>query len=106
MQEARSKFVVEMEPKDAMLIDPSDGYLSPEGTAVLHFRRSSASASTGRINCKVYYCKEDEVCLYQPLVFEVPFQEEIPGAAPSEITLAYLVKPKASTSSLQLSITR
>ncbi|KAG8648320.1 hypothetical protein MANES_09G177500v8 [Manihot esculenta] len=53
-KEARSKFIVETEPENAVLIDPSDGFLSPEGTAILHFRRSSASASTGRINSKVW----------------------------------------------------
>lgn len=53
MQEARSKFSVETEPETAVLVDPSDGYLSPEGSAILHFRRPSPSASVGRINCKV-----------------------------------------------------
>lgn len=49
---------------------------------------------------QVYYCKEDEVCLYQSLTFEVPFQEVIPDAAPVEIMLPYVVKPKTSTDSL------
>lgn len=53
MQEARSKFSVETEPETAVLVDPADGYLSPEGSAILHFRRPSPSASVGRINCKV-----------------------------------------------------
>ena len=39
-----------------MLIDPSEGYLSSGGTASIHFKRSDASPSMGRINCKV--------CLY------------------------------------------
>ncbi|XP_050225291.1 protein SUPPRESSOR OF QUENCHING 1, chloroplastic [Mercurialis annua] len=105
-KEARSKFTVETEPEMSVLIDPLDGYLSPEGTAILHFRRPSASASTARINCKVYYCKEDEVCLYESLLFEVAFQEEASDTTSSEITLAYTVKPKASTNSLQLPISR
>lgn len=54
MQEARSKFSVETEPEEAVVIDPLDGYLSPEGSAVVHFRRTSPSASMGRINCKVW----------------------------------------------------
>ncbi|KAL6132788.1 hypothetical protein ACLB2K_065027 [Fragaria x ananassa] len=105
-KEARSKFSVETEPETAVLVDPSEGYLSPEGSAVLHFRRPSPSASVGRINCKVYYCKEDEVCLYQSLLFEVPFHEEVPESNPEEITLAYLVKPRTSTNSLQLPAAR
>ncbi|KAJ4719324.1 NHL repeat-containing protein 2-like [Melia azedarach] len=103
-KEARSKFSVDVEPENAVVIDPSDGNLSPEGLASLHFKRMSPSASTGRISCKVYYCKEDEVCLYQSLLFEVPFREEVPDSNPAEITLAYVVKPKTSTSSLQLPV--
>ncbi|XP_058189990.1 protein SUPPRESSOR OF QUENCHING 1, chloroplastic isoform X7 [Rhododendron vialii] len=105
-KEARSKFSVEIEPENQVVINPVDGYLSLEGFASLHFRRSSPSASMGRINCKVYYCKEDEVCLYQSLSFEVPFQEVIPDSKPAEIALTYLVKPKTSTGSLQLPVAR
>ncbi|XVF31476.1 hypothetical protein REPUB_Repub16aG0149400 [Reevesia pubescens] len=101
-KEARSKFTVDIEPENAVSIDSLDGFLSPEGSATLHFRRSSSSAFTGRINCKVYYCKEYEVCLYQSLLFEVPFQEEVPDSKPAEIKLVYDVKPKTSTNSLQL----
>ncbi|XP_057961309.1 protein SUPPRESSOR OF QUENCHING 1, chloroplastic [Malania oleifera] len=104
-KEARSKFIVEIEPENTVFIDPLDGNLRPDGSAVLHFKRSSPSAFMGRINCKVYYCKEDEVCLYQPLAFEVPFGEEVPDSMPSNISLAYMVKPRASTS-LQLPVAR
>lgn len=103
-KEARSKFSVDVEPENVVIIDPLDGNLSPEGSAVLHFRRMSPSASIGRISCKVYYCKEDEVCLYKPLLFEVPFQEEVPNSPPAEITLTYAVRPKISTNSLQLPV--
>ncbi|KAG8472641.1 hypothetical protein CXB51_034573 [Gossypium anomalum] len=101
-KEAQSKFTVDIEPENAVSIDPLDGKLSPEGSTKLHFRRSTSSAFTGMVNCKVYYCKEDEVCLYQSLLFEVPFQEEDPQAKPADIKLVYDVKPKASTNSLQL----
>lgn len=101
-KEARSKFNVETEPESALSIDPYDGYLSPEGFASLHFKRSSPAASLGRISCKVYYCKEDEVCLYKSLLFEVPFREEVSENSKAEITLAFEVEPKTSTSSLPL----
>ncbi|XP_038878874.1 protein SUPPRESSOR OF QUENCHING 1, chloroplastic [Benincasa hispida] len=101
-KEARSKFNVETEPESALSIDPSDGYLSPEGFASLHFKRSSPTASLGRISCKVYYCKEDEVCLYKSLLFEVPFREEVSEMSKAEVTLAFEVKPKTSSSSLPL----
>ncbi|XP_020212147.1 protein SUPPRESSOR OF QUENCHING 1, chloroplastic isoform X2 [Cajanus cajan] len=99
-KEARSRFSVDIEPEDAVNIDPLDGSLSPEGSATLHFKRSSNSASMGRINCKVYYCKEDEVCLYQSLLFEVPFREGVSNPAKADVTLAHIVKPKTSTSNI------
>ncbi|KAJ0037393.1 hypothetical protein Pint_22657 [Pistacia integerrima] len=136
------------------LLDPLYGNLSPEGSAVLHFRRLSPSASIGIISCKfnslafntntrgifsnhknnliqaccpvatlqahgsslmfsmyvvhsldilkVYHCKEDEVCLYESRLFEVPFHNEVPDSTPAEITPAYAIKPKISTTGLQL----
>ncbi|KAM7478487.1 hypothetical protein LguiA_026700 [Lonicera macranthoides] len=162
-KEAQSKFSVEIEPENAATVDPLDGNLSPEGTAVLHFKRSSTSAFMGKIYCKdyneeekkdekgpnnlddnqrfrvilmrglsyamkrqrnggegcvdpvilweqkfhkveatlasaVYYCKEDEVCLYKSLAFEVPFQEASPDSTTPEakIILSHVVKPKTS----------
>jgi len=54
VQEARSKFVVDVEPENAVAIDPTEGTLSPEGSTMLHFIQSSTSASVGKISCKVY----------------------------------------------------
>lgn len=105
-KEARSKFSVEVEPENAAVVDPLDGSLSPDGTAVLHFKRSSPSATVGRVNCKVYYCKEDEVCLYQSLVFEVHFKEVSAEITPQEIKLPFVVKPKSSEGTLQLPIAK
>jgi hypothetical protein len=49
---------------------------------------------------QIYYCKEDEVCLYKSLLFEVPFREGVFDTAKADVTLAHLVKPKSSTSGL------
>ncbi|KAK9147080.1 hypothetical protein Sjap_006983 [Stephania japonica] len=105
-KEARSKFNVEIEPENALIIEPLDGNLNPEGLASVHFKRSSSSPAKGRIICKVYYCKEDEVCLYQSVSFEIPFRDEAPGTPPAEITLPYAVKPKVFANSLQLPAAR
>ncbi|KAL0412898.1 UNVERIFIED_CONTAM: protein SUPPRESSOR OF QUENCHING 1, chloroplastic [Sesamum radiatum] len=105
-KEAQSKFSVEFEPENATSVDPVDGTISTEGSAVIQFKRSSPSSSKSRIYCKVYYCKEDEVCLYQPLMFEVSFQEAVPDAAPAEISLPYVVKPKSPTFNSQSPLPR
>lgn len=99
-KEARSKFDVETEPANAIEIEPVNGSLNSDGQASLKFKRMSSSSSTGRINCKVYYCKEDEVCLYQSVDFDVKFQEGVPSPAP--ITLAYTVVPRDNSGSSQL----
>ncbi|KAK9735763.1 hypothetical protein RND81_04G226100 [Saponaria officinalis] len=104
-KEARSKFNVDIEPEDALVIEPLDGSLSPDGSATLHFRRGTPSASMSRISCKVYYCKEDEVCLYQSLAFEVPFKEGILESDPANVTLQYAVKPKDTRDSTLLPAT-
>nr|XP_051181491.1 protein SUPPRESSOR OF QUENCHING 1, chloroplastic isoform X2 [Lolium perenne] len=99
-KEARSKFDVETEPANAIEIEPVNGSLDSDGLASLKFKRTSSSSSMGRINCKVYYCKEDEVCLYQSVAFDVKFQEEVPSQA--QITLAYTVVPRDNSGSSQI----
>uniref|UniRef100_A0A0E0KCW1 Thioredoxin-like fold domain-containing protein n=1 Tax=Oryza punctata TaxID=4537 RepID=A0A0E0KCW1_ORYPU len=99
-KEARSKFDVDIEPADAIEIEPVNGFLN-SGQASLKYRRKSSSSSTGRINCKVYYCKEDEVCLYQSVAFDVKFREEA-VSDPAEITISYSVVPRDTSSSAQL----
>ncbi|KAH9604993.1 hypothetical protein KSS87_017907 [Heliosperma pusillum] len=56
-----------------------------------HFSKLDMKLS---ISLQVYYCKVDEVCLYQSLAFEVPFKEGILEADPNDVTLQYDVKPK------------
>ncbi|MCL7028124.1 hypothetical protein MKW94_020339 [Papaver nudicaule] len=105
-KEARSKFTVELEPENSVVIEPLDGTLSPDGSASLHFKRSSTSPAVGRIYCKVYYCKEDEVCLYQSVAFEVPFHEEVPNSAAVEIVLPFMVQPRIPGGGLELPAAR
>ncbi|CAM8914721.1 unnamed protein product [Rhodiola kirilowii] len=95
-KEARSKFSVENEPEDSIVIEPYEGNLSSDGSATLHYRRKSPAATVGKVYCKVYYCKEDEVCLYQSLAFEVSFHEVAPNSSPTQINLSHIVMPKTS----------
>ncbi|XP_059063416.1 protein SUPPRESSOR OF QUENCHING 1, chloroplastic isoform X2 [Cryptomeria japonica] len=93
-KEASSKFEAGVEPSDGMLVEPMDGTLDSEGFATLHFTRSAETSATVRVNCKVYYCKEDEVCLYQNLAFEVPFIPDSNSTSTADIPLSHTVKPK------------
>ncbi|KAI3918261.1 hypothetical protein MKX01_041581 [Papaver californicum] len=105
-KEARSKFTVELEPENSMVFEPLDGTLSPDGSASLHFKRPSTSPAMGRIFCKVYYCKEDEVCLYQSVAFEVAFREEVPNSPAAEIILPFMVQPRIPGGGLELPAAR
>lgn len=100
-KEAQSKFDVETEPSSAVNIEPSNGIINSDGLASLHFRRTSSLPAKGRINCKVYYCKEDEVCLYQSLAFDVLFQEGA-EANPANVFLAYTIVPKDTSGTTQM----
>ncbi|CAN8241331.1 unnamed protein product [Cochlearia groenlandica] len=96
-KEARSKFVVDVEPENAVTVDPMEGNIGPEGSTTLRFSQSSVSASVAKISFKVYYCKEDEVCLYQSVQFEVPFKVESESdSSASSPVIAYTVKPRAA----------
>ncbi|KAI0519561.1 hypothetical protein KFK09_007012 [Dendrobium nobile] len=93
-KEALSKFDTETEFAGAIIFEPSSGILNTSGSTSLRFIRSSPSPATGRINCKIYYCKEDEVCLYHSLAFDVSFQPVVSDSNPSCISLSYTVTPK------------
>jgi hypothetical protein len=42
-----------VEPTDGVLVEPVDGTLNSEGSALLHFTRSAQISATVRVNCKV-----------------------------------------------------
>ncbi|CAD5196877.1 unnamed protein product [Musa acuminata subsp. malaccensis] len=105
-KEARSKFDVETDPVDVINIEPINGEFSPDGSASVHFRRNSASPVMGRINCKVYYCKEDEVCLYQSVAFDVTFREEEPETTEAVVKLSYTVQPRVPSGTSQLILSK
>lgn len=93
-KEALSKFDTETESADAIIFEPSSGIINTAGSASLQFIRSSPLPVTGKINCKIYYCKEDELCLYQSFAFDVSFLQEVFESNPARIPLSYTVTPK------------
>ena len=48
------------------------------------------------IACKIYFCQDESVCLFQELFFRVPVNEQrVPGE--QNITLRYSLSPKATS---------
>ncbi|XP_020591433.1 NHL repeat-containing protein 2 isoform X2 [Phalaenopsis equestris] len=101
-KEALSKFDTETESADAIVFEPSSGIISTTGSASLRFIRSSHSPVTGRVMCKIYYCKEDELCLYQSLEFDISFLPEVSGSNIAHVSLSYCVTPKVPGGKSQL----
>lgn len=94
-KEAQSKYEVELETDSGIILDPPTGIIGQDGTATIHFKRDPTSASKGatRVSCKVYFCEEDQVCLYKALAFDVPFSSEVAGDRAQRVSLPALVKP-------------
>lgn len=73
LQEAQSKFEVEIDPTDAINIEPLNGIINLEGSASLHFTRTSSSPVTGRINCKVSLYLPPMNFFFDPYLYHEPF---------------------------------
>ena len=56
----------------------------------------SVKVSTLSIACKIYFCQDESVCLFEEVIFRVPVNEQrAPGK--QDITLRYSLSPKASS---------
>lgn len=91
-KEVTSKFEADVEPDGKVELDPSSGTFDTNGQAVISFSRSQDALANIQINCKVYYCEEDEVCLYKGLAFQIPF-DEVSSSSSMVLPLTYNVKP-------------
>ncbi|KAF8779699.1 hypothetical protein HU200_002349 [Digitaria exilis] len=107
--EARSKFDVETEPANAIEIEPANGVSKLRRAGITEVQKDIIVAINGKNklqgeldgssgkNCvKVYYCKEDEVCLYQSVAFDVKFNGGAAdaGSSAAQFALSYSVTAK------------
>ena len=105
---ANSRFEAAVEPAGAWrVVSPQAGPLAEAGPAavVTVQRQSSAGAGSAllRINCRVFYCQEESVCLFQTVSFEVPLDPAAPAAA--AVDVGYSVPlPEVNASGLTGSI--
>ncbi|KAJ7554968.1 hypothetical protein O6H91_05G017800 [Diphasiastrum complanatum] len=92
---ATSNFEADVNPDDSLVVEPVSGAIESEGHATIHFARSSNVGSANlRLLCKVYYCQQDEVCLYKALAFDVPFISPAEEKS-KDISLAFTISPRA-----------
>jgi len=74
---ANSRFEITTQQPSAIALEPSAGYFSESGgmaVARVQFRRSAGAGV--HLSAKIYYCMDGDVCLFQEVVFDLPFSEE------------------------------
>jgi hypothetical protein len=79
-------------------IRPSSGRLDGAGGSVarIAFERSgTGGGALVRVNAKVYFCRDEDVCLFEQVSFEVPFGQVDPAQTAQSVPLEYTVSPKA-----------
>eukprot|EP00271_Cylindrocystis_brebissonii_P018072 TRINITY_DN496_c0_g2_i1.p1 TRINITY_DN496_c0_g2~~TRINITY_DN496_c0_g2_i1.p1 ORF type:complete len:1137 (+),score=278.85 TRINITY_DN496_c0_g2_i1:69-3479(+) len=93
---------VRLEPASGVIEERAGAEL--EAAASLRFSRAAqlTADATVLVTCRVYYCKDDGVCLYAPVTFRVPVTAGSGGEAAGGdqiLALDYTVVPRDSSSS-------
>ena len=72
---------------DSLSLDPPSGALSTGQvpSATIRFRRTSSEACKARAGVKVYFCQDEDVCLFEEVVFDVPFEGDDGGNVSVEL---------------------
>jgi DNA-binding beta-propeller fold protein YncE len=101
-QGAGSAFAAEVfPPAAASIAAPSAGPLATRAGApaarVAFSRAPGAPAGLLRVTCRVYFCEDEAVCLFQGVVFEaqLPPAGTGDGGAAADVALSFAVSPRA-----------
>ena len=82
-------------------LQPANGSLQELGstlTAVISAVVPEGSqVSSLTVDCKIYFCEEESVCLFEEVVFRVPVKEQLGSGQPQDITLAHSLSTRASS---------
>lgn len=83
-------------------LQPSAGALREQGADVFADLRVILRAATDTvtgilIGCKVFFCQDQDVCLFEEVYFKVPVGEELSSSAGGAVLLSYALSPKAQT---------
>jgi DNA-binding beta-propeller fold protein YncE len=101
-QGAGSSFAAEVfPPAAASIAAPGAGPLATRAGApaarVAFSRAPGAPAGLLRVTCRVYFCEDEAVCLFQGVVFELPLPPAgaVDGGAAADVALSFAVSPRA-----------
>jgi hypothetical protein len=74
---------------------PAAGPLAGDGR-VRFTRQPGAPAGLLRVTCRVYFCQDEAVCLFQAVAFELPLLAATGDATASgDVALAFSISPRA-----------
>lgn len=80
---------------------PSTGQLKENGAEVsadVEVKLPGTDGVSGVIlACKVFFCQDQDVCLFEELYFKVPVERQSSGSTGDEVVLSYALSPKAQT---------
>lgn len=92
---AGSAYAAEVFPPAAATVMPAAGPLAGDGR-VRFTRQPGAPAGLLRVTCRVYFCQDEAVCLFQAVAFELPLLAATGDAtASSDVALAFSISPRA-----------
>ncbi len=82
-------------------LQPASGPLQESGST-LSASISAALPPGGHlssltIDCKIYFCQDESVCLFEEVLFRVPVTEQLGAGQPQDIRLRHTLSPKASS---------
>ena len=80
-------------------LQPADGPLQESGSNLLA-SISAALPQGGHVSslafdCKIYFCQDKSVCLFEEVLLRVPVKEQLDIEHPQNITLRHVLSPKA-----------
>ena len=82
-------------------LQPSSGSLQESGhslTAAISAALPEIGTVTSiTVDCKIYFCQDESVCLFQEVVFRVPVSEQLAAEQTQDITLRHSLSPRALT---------
>ena len=88
-----------------MKLQPANGLLPEAGTMlpidIQVVLPKSGEVKSVVVSAKVYFCQDEDVCLFEEVVFRVPVTDVASGGE-STVELTYSLSPKAQTTTSPL----
>ena len=82
-------------------LQPGSGSLQKSGSsltaAISAALPDSGKVSSITVDCKIYFCQDESVCLFEEVAFRIPVSEQLAAEQTQDITLRHSLSRKAPT---------